>query len=76
MFGENSEQHGSQSGAACDSPASQIVRQPTKKIMGPEGVLLKLRHRWFRLGELQGLDNTPLKNDDRPGGDVPRPFIL
>lgn len=36
--------------------------------MGPEGVLLKLRHRWFRLGELQGLDNTPLKYDDRLGG--------
>lgn len=36
--------------------------------MGPEGVLLKLCYRWFRLGVLQGLDNTPLKYDDRLGG--------
>lgn len=68
LFGKNSRQHRSQSAALCDSTAQQIVRQPTKKIMAPEGVLGKLRHRWFGLGELQGLNNAPLKYDDRLAG--------
>lgn len=39
-----------------------------KENYGPWGVLEKLHHRQFHLGELQGLDNAPLKYDDRLEG--------
>lgn len=45
-----------------------------KENYGPWGVLEKL-HLWqFYLGELQGLDNAPLKYDDRLEGMYQGPF--
>lgn len=45
-----------------------------KENYGPWGVLGKLHHWQFYLGELQGLDNAPLKYDDRLEGMYPGPF--
>lgn len=46
-----------------------------KENYGPWGVLEKLHHWQFYLGELQGLDNVPLKYDDRLEGMYPGPFL-
>lgn len=45
-----------------------------KENYGPWGVLGKLHHWQFYLGELQGLDNASLKYDDRLEGMCPGPF--
>lgn len=75
LFSEHAVGYGtSKSSRVPESTAWLIVRQPTKRIMAPEGSGGNCTKGSFIWRELQGLDNASLKYDDRLEGMRPRSF--